>query len=121
VLDFAAPGAYRLTFLSYFQWAVAVDNTRVSSKGQMIIPKRVREALGLKKGTELAVELLPGGGFAARPKATDLMAQVRSIAGMLKHVRKPGRTGLTDDEAVLRAVAADDARIRAYARKRRRK
>jgi antitoxin PrlF len=98
-----------------------VENTRVSSKGQMIIPKRVREALGLKKGTELAVELLPGGGFAARPKATDLVAQVRSIAGMLAHRGKPRWPGLSDDEAVLRLVAEDDARIRAYARKRRRK
>ena len=98
-----------------------MESTRVSSKGQMIIPKRVREALGLKKGTELAVELLLEGGFAARPKATDLAAQVRSIAGTLSHRRKPRRPGLTDDQAVLRAVAADDARIRAYARKRRRK
>ena len=98
-----------------------MESTRVSSKGQMIIPKRVREALGLKKGTELAVELLPEGGFVARPKATDRVAQVRSIAGMLSHRRKPRRPGLTDDQAVLRAVAADDARIRAYARKRRRK
>lgn len=98
-----------------------MENTRVSSKGQMIIPKRVREALGLKKGTELAVELLPEGGFAARPKATDLVAQVKSVAGMLSRLRKPRRPGVTDDEAVLGAVAADDARIRAYARKRRRK
>ena len=98
-----------------------MESTRVSSKGQMIIPKRVREALGLKKGTELAVELLPEGGFAARPKATDLAAQVRSIAGMLSHQRKPKRPDLTDDQAILRAIAADDARIRAYARKRRRK
>jgi AbrB family looped-hinge helix DNA binding protein len=120
LLDLTAANAYRLTFLSYF-WAHAVENTRVSSKGQMIIPKRVREALGLKKGTELVVELLPGGGFAARPKATDRVAQVKSIAGMLSHLRKPGRPGLTDDEAILRAVAADDARIRAYGRKRRRK
>ena len=98
-----------------------MENTRVSSKGQMIIPKRVREALGLKQGTELAVELLPGGGFAARPKAPDLVAQVRSIAGMLSHWRKPKWPGLADDEAVLRMAAEDDARIRAYARKRRRK
>jgi hypothetical protein len=40
---------------------------------------------------------------------------------MLSHRRKPRRPGLIDDEAVLRKVAADDARIRAYARKRRRK
>lgn len=98
-----------------------MENTRVSSKGQMIIPKRVREALGLKKGTELAVELLPEGGFAARPKATDLVAQVRRLAGALSHRRKPRWPGLTDDEAVMRLVAEDDARIRAYSRKRRRK
>lgn len=98
-----------------------MESTRVSSKGQMIIPKRVREALGLKKGAELAVELLPGGGFAARPKAPDLVTQVRALAGSLSHRGKPRWPGLTDDEAVLRAVAEDDARIRAYARKRRRK
>lgn len=98
-----------------------MENTRVSSKGQMIIPKRVRDALGLKKGTELAVELLPGGGFAARPKAPGLVAQVKGIAGMLSRRRKPRWPGLTDDEALLRMIAEDDARIRAYARKRRRK
>jgi AbrB family looped-hinge helix DNA binding protein len=117
VLDLAATGAYRLTFLSYFQRAVAVDNTRVSSKGQMIIPKRVREALGLKKGTELAVELLPGGGFAARPKAIDLVAQVRSIAGMLKH-RGKRMSGMSERAAIMAAVLAEDERTKRKARRR---
>jgi hypothetical protein len=40
---------------------------------------------------------------------------------MLAHRRKPRWPGLTDDEAVLRMAAEDDARIRAYARKRRRR
>lgn len=57
----------------------------------------------------------------ARPKTPDLVAQVRSIAGMLSHRGKPRWPSLTDDEAVLRMAAEDDARIRAYARKRRRK
>jgi hypothetical protein len=40
----------------------------------------------------------------------------------IKHIaRVIVRRGLNDDEAVLRAIAADDARTRAYARKRRRK
>ena len=94
-----------------------MDNTRVSSKGQMIIPKRVREALGLKKGTELAVELLPEGGFAARPTATDLVARVRSIAGMLAHRGRP-MSAAREKAAILAAVLAEDERSKRKARRR---
>lgn len=96
-----------------------MESTRVSSKGQMIIPKRVREALGIRSGTELDVELLPGKAFKVSVRSMDHVAQVRRLAGSLSHRGKPRWPGLTDDEAVLRAVAEDDARIRAYARKRR--
>jgi len=94
-----------------------VEHTRVSSKGQMIIPKRVREALGLKQGTELAVELLPEGGFAARPKATDLAAQVKSIAGMLAH-RGRRMSAAREKAAILAAVLAEDERSKRKARRR---
>ena len=94
-----------------------MENTRVSSKGQMIIPKRVREALGLKKGTELAVELLAGGGFAARPKATDRVAQVRSIAGMLAH-RGRRMPPTRERAAIMAAVLAEDERTKRKARRR---
>ncbi len=33
----------------------------VSSKGQITVPKAVREALGLEAGTEISFELQPGG------------------------------------------------------------
>ncbi len=94
-----------------------MENTRVSSKGQMIIPKRVREALGLKKGTELAVELLPEGGFAARPKATDRVAQVRSVAGMLAH-RGKRMSRTRERAAIMAAVLAEDERTKRKARRR---
>jgi len=94
-----------------------VDSTRVSSKGQMIIPKRVREALGLKKGTELAIELLPEGGFAARQKATDLVAEVKNIAGMLAHRGKP-MTAAREKAAVMAAVLSADERTKGRARRR---
>lgn len=94
-----------------------MEHTRVSSKGQMIIPKRVREALGLKKGTELAVELLPEGGFAARPKASDLVAQVRSIAGMLSH-RGRRMSAARERAAILAAVLAEDERTKRKTRRR---
>lgn len=83
----------------------------------MIIPKRVRTALGLKQGTELAVELLPGGGFAARPKATDRAAQVRSIAGMLAH-RGKRMSRARERAAIMAAVLAEDERSRRRARRR---
>ena len=94
-----------------------MEHTRVSSKGQMIIPKRVRQALGLKQGTELAVELLAGGGFAVRPKATDRVAQVRSIAGMLAH-RGKRMSRTREQAAIMAAVLAEDERTRRKARRR---
>ena len=94
-----------------------MDSTRVSSKGQMIIPKRVREALGLKKGTELAVELLAEGGFAARPKAAGHVAEVRSVAGMLAH-RGKRMSPRRERAAVLAAVLAGDERTKRKARRR---
>ena len=98
-----------------------MESTRVSSKGQMIIPKRVREALGLKKGAELAVELLPGRQFKVSVRSTGHAAQVRRLAGSLSRYAKGRGSARSDDEAILQIVAGDDARIRAYARKRRRK
>ncbi|TAK43384.1 MAG: AbrB/MazE/SpoVT family DNA-binding domain-containing protein [Betaproteobacteria bacterium] len=94
-----------------------MEHTRVSSKGQMIIPKRVRQALGLKQGTELAVELLPEGGFAARPKATDRVAQVRSLAGMLAH-RGKRMSPARERAAIMAAVLGEDERSKRTARRR---
>ncbi|MGQ0510518.1 MAG: AbrB/MazE/SpoVT family DNA-binding domain-containing protein [Betaproteobacteria bacterium] len=94
-----------------------MDHTRVSSKGQMIIPKRVREALGLKQGTELSVELLPGGGFTARTKAADPAAEVRNIAGMLAHRGKP-LSAAREKAAILAALLAEDERSKGKARRR---
>ena len=97
-----------------------MESTRVSSKSQMIIPKRVREALGLKKGTELDVELLPGKQFKVSVRSTDIVAQVRRLAGSLSRYAKGRGSARSDDAAILRVVARDDARIRSYAARKRR-
>lgn len=40
--------------------------TKLSSKGQLVIPKKIREALGLQPGTEFNVELV-GKEIVLRP------------------------------------------------------
>jgi AbrB family looped-hinge helix DNA binding protein len=110
---------YRLTYLSYLEFAV--DTIRTSSKGQIVIPKAIREALDIRSGTELNVELLPGEGFKVTIRAADHAAHVAKLAGSLAPSGNKGRySGLTDDEAIALAVREDDARVRAYARRARR-
>ncbi len=48
-----------------------MDTIRASSKGQIVIPKAIREALDIRSGTELNVELLPGEGFKVTIRAAD--------------------------------------------------
>ncbi len=40
------------------------ETTRLSSKGQVVIPARIRRALGLRPGEELTVEMAPPGARA---------------------------------------------------------
>jgi len=93
-----------------------MENARVSSKGQMIIPRRVRQALGLGRGAELAVELLPGEGFVARPRKTDRAAQVRAIAGMLSH-RGRKLPAAREQAAIAAIVLAEDERTKRKTRR----
>ena len=118
-LTIGAPPAYRLTFPSYL--GLHMDVIRASSKGQIVIPKAIREALDIRSGTELNVELLPGEGFKVTVQAADHATHVARLAGSLASRGKKGRyAGLTDDEAVVLAVREDDDRSRAYARRARR-
>jgi len=98
-----------------------VDTIRASSKGQIVIPKAIRDALDIRSGTELNVELLPGEGFKVTIRAADHAAHVARLAGSLARRGNKGRyAGLTDDEVVALAAREDDARVRAYARRARR-
>ncbi len=46
----------------------------MTSKGQITIPKMVREALGLLEGTKVDFELLPDGAALMRVKRTSIMS-----------------------------------------------
>lgn len=98
-----------------------MKSVKTSSKGQMIIPKTVREALDIRSGTELGIELLPGKAFKVTVKPTNYVEQARRLAGCFAHYATGRSSARGDDEAILQAIAEDDARIRAYGRRGRRK
>ena len=72
----------------------------VTSKGQITIPKEVREELGLRVGDRVAFRVLEDGRAIVEPEIIDL----RELKGALK----PKRTGVTlaDMEAAIRAQAS---------------
>ena len=72
----------------------------VTSKGQITIPKEVREELGLRVGDRVAFRVLEDGRAIVEPETIDL----RELKGALK----PKRTGVTlaDMEAAIRTHAS---------------
>lgn len=82
---------------------------KVSSKGQVVIPKRIREDLGIAEGTE--VEFVPQGrGFFVQP-VEDFDPRYPAVpAGeFLKHVIRIDRPFPTDEE-IDQAMLAEAAR-----------
>ena len=67
------------------------EPTTMSSKGQVTIPRDVRERLGLQAGDEIAWSLLSNGTVIVRPKTRRLV----DLVGMLT---RPGQPGVTIDE-----------------------
>ena len=94
-----------------------MESTRASSKGQMIIPKPIREALDIRSGTELDVELDPGKGFKVMLRPTDHVERVQQLAGSLAH-RAKRMTPAQEEAALLQAVRADDERSKSRGRQR---
>lgn len=83
-------------------------SARVTSKGQVTIPKRVREALGIKPGSRVEF-VLEEGRVVLEPAAGGADA----LAGSLrKYVRKGMRVA---DEAVMEEVRREVAYAAAHA------
>ncbi len=61
-------------------------NTTVSSKGQITLPRFFREALGLKPGSVVSLEL-EEGELRLRPASA---ATARRLAGSLRRYARPG-------------------------------
>jgi len=65
---------------------------KLSSKGQLVIPRRIRQALNLKPGTEFEVELIDGQ-IVMRPVIDK--AELKQIIGELRRLAKG--TNFLDD------------------------
>lgn len=57
--------------------------TTITSKGQLTIPKTVREKLGLKTGVKVEVYPTPDGRFIGMPRRK---SRILEFGGDLKHV-----------------------------------
>ena len=67
----------------------------VTSKGQITIPKIVRDELGLREGDRVAFRILHDGSVIVEPETVDLL----DLAGVLKPQRK-GVTLADMDKAI---------------------
>ncbi len=73
-----------------------METTRLSSKGQVIVPKAIREAHGWQAGTEFAVEDLPDG-IKLRPLKPFPASRLEDVAGSLRYTGKPKTLGEMDE------------------------
>jgi AbrB family looped-hinge helix DNA binding protein len=82
--------------------------TTLTSKGQMTLPKAVRDDLKVKPGDQIDI-VKEGGKYVLRPRN-------RSIADLYGILHRPGEKAMTVeemDEAIGEALARDDERSRA--------
>ncbi|HTQ15394.1 MAG TPA: AbrB/MazE/SpoVT family DNA-binding domain-containing protein [Rhizomicrobium sp.] len=67
----------------------------ITSKGQVTIPKRIRDALGIKAGSEVRFEMDEDGRAfihpQGKPRKSDMRKRIEKVRGTLK-------TDMTTDE-----------------------
>ena len=78
----------------------------LTSKGQITLPKAIRDKLGLDAGCQLRFELLPDNTIQARP----VRADVRSVRGLLKSPLREALTVEAEEAAVASHLASKHPR-----------
>jgi AbrB family looped-hinge helix DNA binding protein len=85
-----------------------MPSATLTSKGQITVPRQIRERLGLEQGDVLDFEVLPGGELrvsARRPRA--------SIFGLLKEYARGGPVSVGEmRQAIERHHRSEEERIR---------
>jgi AbrB family looped-hinge helix DNA binding protein len=79
-----------------------MQTTRLSSKGQIILPKSVRDAQHWEPGTEFTVEPL-GDGVVLRPLKSVAHSRLEDVVGCLR-VSGPARTIAEMDAAIVKEL-----------------
>ena len=87
-----------------------MEMTRLSSKGQVIQPKSIRDAHRWQPGTEFMVEDT-AAGLLLRPAKPFPPTRIEDVAGCLRYTSKP-KTLAQMDAAIKTAVKARRARGR---------
>jgi len=82
-----------------------VETTRLSSKGQVIIPKSLRDAYHWESGLEFVV-IDTGQGVLLKPHYPFAPTALEDVAGSLNYDGPP-RTNEEMDEAIRQAVMED--------------
>lgn len=76
-----------------------METTTLTSKGQLTLPKAVRDKLHLRTGDRMRVEVTEDGRVVLEPATVDVLR----LKGMLPRPAKP--LGLADMERVIRERA----------------
>ncbi|MCF4164339.1 AbrB/MazE/SpoVT family DNA-binding domain-containing protein [Zavarzinia compransoris] len=76
-----------------------MSSATLTSKGQITIPQKVRQDLGLSAGDRVDFVRLPGGGYAVIPAS----ASIKSLKGIVPKPATP--VTLEDMEAAIQAGA----------------
>jgi antitoxin PrlF len=79
----------------------------LTSKGQLTLPKHIRDQLGLTTGSRLDFVIEPDGSLRARP----LKRGAQGLFGLLHEPGRPVSSVREMNEAIAQHVADDDLRI----------
>jgi antitoxin PrlF len=74
--------------------------TKITAKGQVTIPKRLRDYLGVKPGSEIEFELSDAGEVVLRTKEKQRKGRFDALRGSVK-------LGMTTDQ-LMRLLRGDD-------------
>ena len=85
-----------------------MSSATVTSKGQITIPKDVRERLGLEAGDRVVFVVHSDGEVVLKPVQTD----IRALHGMLHRKAQRPRSVEEMDEGIARSLADKHARRR---------
>lgn len=87
-IDLFLSSAYNSYKILTFGSEVEMQTTRLSSKGQVIIPKPLRIRYNLNSGQKLSV-IDTGDGILLRPSRPFKKTDLEHVAGILKYTGKP--------------------------------